>query len=423
MSFPEEPLDLTSQEGFGYYSGRPGQVLNGGQYQIVRKLGFGGRSSVWLALDLHATEKEYVAVKIRTVNASELVRANNYHELTILEAVTKFDDRSSEGPYAHVDNLSNFELSILLAHFKEESSHGSHLCLVQIAMGQDMETFRHSAPTKSLPLHSVKTITAYAAEGICNLHRAGIVHGAIKPSNWLFHCSVWPEHIEALVSSDPSSVEREVEVEGALYPIVRSQPLVGQVWNDNKDTVEGRYSVVIKSFSHGEDIIAPRPAVRRQSLILTLTAQWLKDGLLDAQTGLEDHLQPPEVVLGAGYDEKADIWALGCTLSMLAKLEDGTLVRLSLQTFELLTGRPLIIPYTPQELDPKQYYLAQMASITRESFAPQTLQRSPVADQFFDETGKPACSNFIVIQRFFLRTGMVRYILLTLTASTRPSSR
>ncbi|KAG5640979.1 hypothetical protein DXG03_006460 [Asterophora parasitica] len=336
MSFPEEPLNLTSQEGFGYYPGQPGQVLNGGQYQIPEN-----RS---------ATPKEYEAVKILTVNASEMVRASDYRELKIHEAVNKFNETS--GPYTDVKVDLKFALSALLTYFDEKSHHGSHLCLALSLQSHDLNTFIRSAPSKSLPLHSVKTVIAHAAEGLSGLHGAGIVHGdaAIKPSNWVFDDSFEPEDIDSFLSSDPPVVEREVEVERIVYPVVRSQPFVWRVWNDDKDIVELQYHVNVKGFGH---------------------AQWHKDGLLETQMGLEKHLQPPEVILGAGYKEKADIWAFGCA------------------TFELLTGRPLIMPYTSQEIEPEQYYLAQMASITGETFAPQTLQRSPVADKFFDESGKP----------------------------------
>ena len=49
--FPEESLNLSSTEGFGYFPGYPGQKLNKGQYEITWKVGFGSRSSTWLVLD------------------------------------------------------------------------------------------------------------------------------------------------------------------------------------------------------------------------------------------------------------------------------------------------------------------------------------------------------------------------------------
>jgi hypothetical protein len=49
--FPEEPLALSAQEGFGFFPAYPGLQLKDGRYQVLRKLGTGQFSSTWLVLD------------------------------------------------------------------------------------------------------------------------------------------------------------------------------------------------------------------------------------------------------------------------------------------------------------------------------------------------------------------------------------
>ncbi|TEB30608.1 hypothetical protein FA13DRAFT_1733463 [Coprinellus micaceus] len=46
---PEEALNLTTQEGGGYFGVRIRDTLNKGGFEVVRRLGWGTRSSVWLA--------------------------------------------------------------------------------------------------------------------------------------------------------------------------------------------------------------------------------------------------------------------------------------------------------------------------------------------------------------------------------------
>ena len=48
----EEPLQLSQQDGFGYYPARLGDLLNDGRYEIIGKLGWGQHSSTWLVADV-----------------------------------------------------------------------------------------------------------------------------------------------------------------------------------------------------------------------------------------------------------------------------------------------------------------------------------------------------------------------------------
>lgn len=49
FTFDEEPHLLPPETGFGFYALTLGQILKDGKYTIVRKLGWGQNSSVWLA--------------------------------------------------------------------------------------------------------------------------------------------------------------------------------------------------------------------------------------------------------------------------------------------------------------------------------------------------------------------------------------
>lgn len=61
--FPEENLLATEAEGQGYFIAAPGKTLKDGRYRVIRKLGRGTTSSIFMVEDAEASEA-YVSVSI-----------------------------------------------------------------------------------------------------------------------------------------------------------------------------------------------------------------------------------------------------------------------------------------------------------------------------------------------------------------------
>lgn len=65
LEFEEEPLGVTAEQGHGYirveFVDAIGPDEEPERYKVVRKLGWGMNSSVWLAFDVK--EEKYVAIK------------------------------------------------------------------------------------------------------------------------------------------------------------------------------------------------------------------------------------------------------------------------------------------------------------------------------------------------------------------------
>ena len=158
-SFPEEPLNLSPSEG-GHYPAAIHQKLNSDKYEIIRKLGYGPRSSTWLVL--RAQDPGYFAVKIFTVAASE--RAKTV-ELPIIKAVDK------------VSRSGSLELPTFHGSFWEESSAGSHLCFVMNPLSTSVKDLQRDAENERLPVHVVQRIVRSISNSLNGLHNAKIMHG------------------------------------------------------------------------------------------------------------------------------------------------------------------------------------------------------------------------------------------------------
>ncbi|KAG1779518.1 kinase-like domain-containing protein [Suillus placidus] len=117
LQWPEEPLDLPADRNGGFYPATLGNKLNS-TYTIVRKLGRGQHSSVWLW--------RYVAVKILTAHATQ-VQLQLSDELGFLQSVRDLARESRHPGQAHI--------VALLDSFEVSSTQGRHLCLVHEAMG------------------------------------------------------------------------------------------------------------------------------------------------------------------------------------------------------------------------------------------------------------------------------------------------
>jgi serine/threonine protein kinase len=154
--FPEEQLDSS----VGYFAAQLGQTLQNSRWSIIRKLGWGPRSSTWLAVDSNVPDN-ITAVKIFTVAAT--VDPYTSNELDMLRGPLS-------GPTLPFPSIRG--------HFYEQSPKGKHLCLVLNVLGPSVESFRPGNDNGAcLPLHVVKKIVADIVEALCELQKKNIIHG------------------------------------------------------------------------------------------------------------------------------------------------------------------------------------------------------------------------------------------------------
>lgn len=182
----ESPLEYRPG---GYHPVMPGDVYTSefAQYRIVRKLGWGHFSTVWLAQVMACTSAQlhhaYVAIKVVKLGRNYAEAAED--EIRILGAM--------HGP--HVTRLHD--------HFLVEGPNGKHICMAFELLGENILhiIIKHKAvrlllressiphPPLVIPLSSVKVIARQLLEGIDYMHRHGVIHTDIKPENILLSTS------------------------------------------------------------------------------------------------------------------------------------------------------------------------------------------------------------------------------------------
>ncbi|QRW03155.1 Serine/threonine-protein kinase [Ceratobasidium sp. AG-Ba] len=204
------------------------------RYRVVRKLGWGHFSTVWLAHD--GESDTHVALKV--VKSAPRYCQTAADEVALLQHVI---DRGT-GPDA-VQHPGRDRLVTFLDAFKQTNPHSGqiHSCMVFEPLGMNLlqliqlPEYKH----RGIPTQLCKQITRQTLHGLDYLHRVcHLVHTDLKPENILLRIapSAVETHIRAELASSPPAVERSVALGGKSHyrgsdrtrnsvHIIGSQPL------------------------------------------------------------------------------------------------------------------------------------------------------------------------------------------------------
>ncbi|KAI1122434.1 kinase-like protein [Nemania abortiva] len=309
----------------GYHPVRIGDVFANGRYTVVNKLGWGSYSTVWLATDWRT--KRHVALKVLTADCYG--HQQDIFEVDILIAI---NSKSATAPGSqHVLGL--------LDRFEHAGPNGKHVCLVFKAMGPDMSRYRPTLPRYRIPVPLMKDITRQLLLALAFLHdTCQVIHCDIKQQNILIETAKINRMFE---NAPPKSF---IPPHHPLDPLNDFYIKSSQIASSQEDlSCVTEISVRLAGFG---------------------TASWFT-------RHLTEWIQPqrfraPEVILGAIWDYKVDIWNLGL---VIWELSEGSYI------FD--GSWPASVPYT------SEIHLAQMEAFIGRM--PQSLlSRSSNRDQFFD---------------------------------------
>ncbi|KAL1228790.1 SRSF protein kinase [Trichinella spiralis] len=160
----EEQEDPRDYRPGGYLVVNLGDVLNG-HYYVIRKIGWGHFSTVWLGWDVNS--KQFVALKI--VKSAEHYAETAQDEIKLLNSV-----RNSDPDDPKRDRVIN-----MLDHFTILGDHGIHVCMVFEVLGHNLLRMIIQTNYRGIPIPQI-------LEGVEYLHnKCKIIHTDIKPENVL----------------------------------------------------------------------------------------------------------------------------------------------------------------------------------------------------------------------------------------------
>ncbi|KNZ73105.1 Protein kinase dsk1 [Termitomyces sp. J132] len=193
----------------GYHPVKLGDAFSDGRYIVVRKLGWGHFSTVWLAKDTKMSR--HVALKV--VKSAPRYTETALDEIKLLQRLITSSTPpvlpTPQNPHpppspAHTHPGRAHVISFL-DHFRHKGPNGTHVCMVFEVLGENLLGLIKRHQNKGVPMPLVRQIAKQVLLGLDYMHRCcGVIHTDLKPENVL----ICIDDVEAIIKAEMTSEER-----------------------------------------------------------------------------------------------------------------------------------------------------------------------------------------------------------------------
>lgn len=364
----EDPRDYCRG---GYHPVKIGDVYHK-RYHVMRKLGWGHFSTVWLCWDFQ--EKRFVAMKI--------VKSQKHYTETALDEIKLLRSVRESDP----SNVFRYKTVQMYDDFKITGPNGVHVCMIFEVLGHNLLKLITRSNYSGIPLENARTIIKQVLQGLQYLHDdCSIIHTDIKPENVLM--CVDDEHIRwlALETAQHAKMGMKLSNSAVNTSTVQKRPEeLAKLSRNKRKKLKKKEKAKLQSLEKARDDIeaqhihfnddssedADKPCGSSSSLcnitsldsrrpnpaLKACPADLLKVKIADLGNAcwtnfhFTDDIQTRqyrslEVILGSGYDTSADIWSVAC------------------MAFELATGDYLFEPHSNKGYSRDEDHIAHIIEL------------------------------------------------------------